>query len=236
MAEERRLAAIVVADVVGFSRLMAEDEDGTLSALRAHRNTTEPVILNHGGRIVKTTGDGLLMEYPSAVAALTASIEIQQLMADRNTAIPAARRMLFRIGINVGDVIVDESGDIFGDGVNVAARLEAIAAPGGIALSNAVREAGPVLVEDDYLDGPDNRLRLAELDGDVDRLPHRDGRGGGFALCVRSATATECQGSEGDESDRKCAARHPSRVGAKLPMSCGFRHARRDSNSQPSDP
>ena len=159
MADERRLAAIVVADVVGFSRLMAEDEDGTLSALRAHRNITDPVILNHGGRIVKTTGDGLLMEYPSAVAALTASIEIQQVMADRNAAIPQARRMLFRLGINVGDVIVDESGDIFGDGVNVAARLEAIAAPGGIALSNAVREAVAGKIEAEFSDAGERELK-----------------------------------------------------------------------------
>lgn len=137
---QRRLAAIVFADVVGFSRLMAEDEPGTLAALRAHRNVTDPVLLNHGGRIVKTTGDGMLIEFPSASAAVQAAIEVQEVMRERSAQLPEGRRMQFRIGINLAEV-VDAGGDIFGDGVNVAARVEAVADAGGIAMTNAVREA-----------------------------------------------------------------------------------------------
>jgi len=152
-ATERRLAAIVVADVVGFSKLMAEDEQGTLAALRAHRNVTDPVLLNHGGRIVKTTGDGMLLEFPSATAAVQAAIDVQELMQERNAALPDGRRMQFRMGINLAEVVVDHDGDVFGDGVNVAARVEAEADPGGIAITNAVREAvrgksGAVMVDD----------------------------------------------------------------------------------------
>ena len=138
---DQRLAAIVVADVVGYSRMMAEDEAGTLSALRAHRNVIDPVILNHGGRVVKTMGDGLLVEFPSATSAVEASVEVQDLMRDRNEQLPESRRMQFRVGINLGDVVSDETGDIFGDGVNVAARLESLADPGGVAVSDAVSRA-----------------------------------------------------------------------------------------------
>ena len=138
---ERRLGAILVADVVGFSRMMAEDEDGTLSALRAHRNVVDPVVLNHGGRIVKTTGDGLIIEFSSATSALDAAVESQRLMKERNETLPESRRMQFRMGINLGDVVTDESGDVFGDGVNVAARIEPLADPGGVAVSDAVARA-----------------------------------------------------------------------------------------------
>lgn len=102
---DRRLAAIVVADVAGYSRMMAEDEDGTLAALRAHRTAIDPVILNHGGRIVKGTGDGLIVEFPSATAALEAAVAVQALMNGRNQEIPESRRMSFRIGVNLGDVV-----------------------------------------------------------------------------------------------------------------------------------
>jgi adenylate cyclase len=135
---KRRLAAIVVIDVVGYSRLMAADEEGTLAALKAHRNETDPIVLNHGGRIVKGTGDGVLVEFPSAVEAVRAAVETQSLMADRNAAAPEGRRMEYRIGINLGDVIVDDDGDVYGDGVNVAARLEGLADPAGICVSSAV--------------------------------------------------------------------------------------------------
>ncbi len=134
----RRLAAIVVVDVAGYSRMMAEDEEGTLAALKAHRNETDPIVLNHGGRIVKGTGDGLLIEFPSAVEAVHAGVEAQRLMAERNAALPPDRRMEYRIGVNLGDVIVDDDGDIYGDGVNIAARLEAHADVGGICVSDAV--------------------------------------------------------------------------------------------------
>ncbi len=134
----RRLAAVVVVDVVGYSAMMAADEEGTLAALKAHRNETDPIVLNHGGRIVKGTGDGILVEFPSAVEAVRAAVETQRLMAERNAAAPDDRRMHYRIGINLGDVMVDEDGDIYGDGVNIAARLEAAADPGGICVSGAI--------------------------------------------------------------------------------------------------
>ena len=144
MAEEsrtaRRLAAIFAADVVGYSRLMGADEEGTLAALKSHRQELiDPLIAQHQGRIVKTTGDGLLIEFASIVDAVRCAVVMQQGIKDRNANIEEGRRLRFRIGINVGDVIVDD-GDIFGDGVNVAARLEALAAPGEICVSATVRE------------------------------------------------------------------------------------------------
>lgn len=137
---ERRLAAIMAADVVGYSRLMEADETGTLARLRTHRlELIDPTIAKSKGRIIKTTGDGMLVEFQSVTDAVQCAAEIQRRMARRNADVPAARSIQFRIGINLGDVIV-ESGDIFGDGVNVAARLEALAEPGGIYVSSAVRD------------------------------------------------------------------------------------------------
>jgi adenylate cyclase len=137
---ERRLAAILAVDVAGYSRLMGEDEEGTLAALRAvRRELADPKIAEHRGRIVKTTGDGLLAEFASVVDAVRCAVELQREMITRNAAEPAERRIEFRMGINVGDVII-EDGDIFGDGVNIAARLEALAEPGGICLSAAAHE------------------------------------------------------------------------------------------------
>jgi adenylate cyclase len=138
---ERRLATIVVIDVAGYSRMMADDEDGTLATLRAHTNVIGPIVLNHGGRLVKSTGDGFLLEFPTAISAVEASLEIQEFMTARNAELPTSRRMELRIGANLGDVIVDESGDVFGDGVNVAARIEGLAEPGGLAVSDAVASA-----------------------------------------------------------------------------------------------
>ena len=136
----RRLCVILVADIAGFSRLMGVDEDGTLAALTAHRRELiDPAVAGHAGRIVKTTGDGLLVEFASAVDAVGCAIDIQRGMAGRNGAVPQDRRLAFRIGLNLGDVIVQD-GDIFGDGVNVAARLEALAEPGGICLSASAHE------------------------------------------------------------------------------------------------
>ena len=134
----RRLAAIAVIDIAGYSRMMAADEEGTLAALRAHRSASDPIIYNRGGRIVKTTGDGVLIEVPSVVEAVRASVELQALMVERNEALPEARRMQYRIGINLGDVIVEDDGDLYGDGVNIAARIEALADPGGICVSGSV--------------------------------------------------------------------------------------------------
>jgi adenylate cyclase len=137
---ERRLAAILAADVAGYSRLMENDEEGTLAVLKAiRREMADPKIAEHRGRIVKTTGDGMLVEFASVVDAVRCAAEIQRAMVDRNAEISEDRRIQFRIGVNLGDVIVDDS-DIFGDGVNIAARLEALAAPGGICISGTVRE------------------------------------------------------------------------------------------------
>src|SRR3954452_8634635 len=135
---DRRLTAVLAADVVGYSRLVQRDEQGTLDRLKAHRRgLVEPLVAEHGGRIVKLMGDGILCEFPSAVHAVSCAVAIQSGMAEREAAVPQAERMRFRIGINVGDV-VHEGGDILGDGVNVAARLEALAEPGGVLLARNV--------------------------------------------------------------------------------------------------
>jgi TolB-like protein/class 3 adenylate cyclase/Tfp pilus assembly protein PilF len=137
---QRRLAAILAADVVGFSRLMGEDEEGTLAALTSHRkDLIEPTIAEFGGRVVKLMGDGILAEFASAVDAVTCAMAIQTAMASRNAAIAAENQILFRMGINVGDIIVDGD-DIYGDGVNVAARLEGLAETGGVCISRAARD------------------------------------------------------------------------------------------------
>jgi adenylate cyclase len=139
MAEDRvdrRLAAIFAGDIAGYSRLMGADEEGTLSRLNAHRREfLEPKIADHRGRIVKRTGDGVLIEFASAVDAARCAVEVQRGMAKRNASVPQDKRIEFRIGIHVGDVII-EDGDIFGDGVSIAARLEGIAQPGGICISD----------------------------------------------------------------------------------------------------
>jgi adenylate cyclase len=140
MAAPRRLAAIFAADVAGYSRLMGADEEGTLERLKAHRRQlVDPKIGEHRGRIVKTTGDGMLVEFPSVVDAVRCAVEVQRGMLDRERERDADQRIRFRVGINLGDVIVDGD-DIFGDGVNVAARLEGLAEPGGICISGAVRD------------------------------------------------------------------------------------------------
>jgi adenylate cyclase len=140
MTQTRRLAAILAADVAGYSRLIGADEEGTLNRLKSIRaDVIDPKITEHRGRIVKTTGDGLLVEFSSVVDALRCATEIQSGMADRNAEISAEKRIEIRMGINVGDVVV-EDGDIFGDGVNVAARLEGLADPGGICVSARVQE------------------------------------------------------------------------------------------------
>ena len=138
---ERRLAAVLAADVAGYSRLMGADEEGTLAALRAHqRELLDPKIAEFRGRIVKTTGDGLLIEFGSVVDATRCAMDVQRGMTERNVSVPPDKRLEFRIGINVGDVIVEDN-DIFGDGVNVAARLEGIAEPGGIVISASAHDA-----------------------------------------------------------------------------------------------
>src|SRR5690242_13343015 len=136
----RRLAAILAADVVGYSRLMGADEEGTHERFKAHLvELFDPKIHEHHGRIVKTTGDGLLAEFASVVDAVRCAGEIQRAMAERDLDLAEERRLRFRIGINLGDVIVD-GGDIYGDGVNIAVRLEGLAVPGGICVSGTVRD------------------------------------------------------------------------------------------------
>jgi adenylate cyclase len=145
MAEERverRLAAILAADVAGYSRLMGTDEEGTLAVLKGHRRELiDPLIDQHRGRIFKTTGDGMLIEFASVVDAVRCAVVVQQGMEDRNANQAESERVRFRIGINLGDIMVDE-GDMFGDGVNVAARIEALAAPGEVLRQRLGARAG----------------------------------------------------------------------------------------------
>jgi len=137
---ERRLAAILAADVAGYSRLIEADEEGTLSRVKALRiEVIDPKIAGHRGRIVKTSGDGLLVEFASVVDALRCAAEMQTALAEGNAPLPPERRIEFRVGIHQGDIVV-EDGDIFGDGVNIAARLEGLAEPGGICVSARVQE------------------------------------------------------------------------------------------------
>jgi adenylate cyclase len=156
---QRRLAAIVAADVVGYSRLMGVDEAGTLEAIRGHRaELIDPLIAQHGGRIVKTMGDGLLLEFPSVVNATQCALEIQEGMADRNADAPDEKRITLRIGVNLGDIII-EGDDILGDGVNVAARLQEIAEPGGIAISRRVHEDVQDRLAASFVDGGEQTLK-----------------------------------------------------------------------------
>ena len=134
----RRLTTILAADAAGYNRLVGADEEGTLERLRAIRkDLIDPLIAAHRGRIVKTTGDGLLVEFASVVDAVRSAVEMQRAMADSNACLASDMRIEFRVGINLGDVVVEDDGDLMGDGVNVAARLEGIAEPGGICLSSA---------------------------------------------------------------------------------------------------
>ena len=136
MAESRKLAAILAADVVGFSRLAGADEERTLARLRALRSDlVDPTIAVHRGRVVKRTGDGAIVEFRSVVDAVRCAIEVQNGMVERNAGVPQDRRIEFRIGIHIGDVVEESDGDLMGDGVNIAARLEGVATPGSVCLS-----------------------------------------------------------------------------------------------------
>jgi TolB-like protein/class 3 adenylate cyclase len=139
MSEARKLAAILAADVAGYSRLMGEDESGTAKLVRERREASSSFVRALGGRLVKTTGDGILLEFPSVIAAVECAILIQKMMAERNAVLPEAKRVLYRMGVNLGDVLI-EGDDILGDGVNVAARLEGVCEPGGVCISGAVYE------------------------------------------------------------------------------------------------
>jgi adenylate cyclase len=157
MSNERRLAAILAADVAGYSRLIGNDEEGTLAALKScRRQVIDPA--EYRGRIVKTTGDGALVEFASAVDAVRCAVEVQRAMADRNAPLPDTTRIEFRIGINVGDIVSDE-GDIFGDGVNIAARLEGFSEPGGICVSSRVQEDVEGKLEISFEDAGEQQLK-----------------------------------------------------------------------------
>ena len=159
MQPQRRLAAILVADVVGYSRLMGQDERGTLRRIKAiRREVVDPNIAAYHGRVVKTTGDGMLIEYPSAVEAVGSAVAVQRAMAERNADIPVDQRIEFRVGVHQGDIVVDDQ-DIFGDGVNVAARLETLSAPGGICISARVYEDMAGRLELPFEDGGEQQLK-----------------------------------------------------------------------------
>jgi adenylate cyclase len=136
---ERRLAAIFAADVAGYSRLMSQDEVGTMETLTSHREVLDTLIAQHRGRIANTAGDSVLAEFPSVVEAIQCALEAQAALASRNKSLPVQHRLQFRIGVHVGDVMLS-GGDLFGDGVNIAARLQALAEPGGVCVSAAAHE------------------------------------------------------------------------------------------------
>ena len=160
---ERRLGAILAADVAGYSRLMGVDEEGVLARLKAVRKSlVDPAITAHRGRIVKTTGDGILVEFASAVDAARCAIEVQRGIAEQNSTLPQVKRIEFRVGIHVGDIISDEN-DIFGDGVNIAARLEGIAEPGGVCISDDAQRQIRGKVDIAFEDmGPQNLKNITE--------------------------------------------------------------------------
>ena len=168
---ERRLTAILAADVAGYSRLMGEDEEGTLARLNAHRRELiDPMVAEHHGRIVKTTGDGLLIEFPSVVEAVSCALAVQRAMVERNAATPEEKRITFRIGVNLGDIIV-EDGDIYGDGVNIAARLEGIAEPGGICISDDAFRQVRGKMDAEFVDTGEQRLKNIARPIRVYRIP-----------------------------------------------------------------
>jgi adenylate cyclase len=158
MSEARRLAAIMATDVVGYSRLMGEDEAGTARAVREHREAARPIIADLGGRIVKTMGDGLLLEFPSVVAAVECAIAIQKLMVERNTDAPPEKQILYRIGVNLGDVLI-EGDDILGDGVNIAARLESLCEPGGVLISGSAYDHIRGKIDANFVDLGEKELK-----------------------------------------------------------------------------
>jgi adenylate cyclase len=158
MAETRKLAAIMAIDVVGYSRLMGEDEAGTARAVREHRDAARPLVATHGGRIVKTMGDGLLLEFPSVVDAVQCAVAIQQLMVERDAEMADGRKIVYRVGVHLGDVLI-EGEDILGEGVNIAARLEGICEPGGVLISGSVYEHVRGRVETSFVDLGDRDLK-----------------------------------------------------------------------------
>src|ERR1700755_2319949 len=193
---QRRLAAILAADVVGYSRLMGADEMGTQTALKAHRRELiDATIAEHRGRIVKTTGDGMLVEFASVVDAVSCAVNIQRNMVERNADVPEDKQIVFRIGINIGDIIIDDD-DIFGDGVNIAARLEALCEPGGICISRAANDQIRDKLSISFADlGEQTVKNIARAVGvfgltakDIEGLPSPTGGGAYDAVAVAAAS------------------------------------------------
>ena len=190
MAETRKIAAILVTDVVGYSRLAGADEDRTLSRLRGLRSDLiDPAIEAHRGRIVKRTGDGSLIEFRSVVDAVRCAIEVQNGMVERNAGLPPERRIEFRVGVHLGDVVEESDGDLMGDGVNIAARLEAICEPGGICLSNAAYEQVRDKLKYEFIDLGDKELKNIARPVRVHSL-NMDGGATGPNPSVREAPET----------------------------------------------
>ena len=212
MTAARRLAAILAADVVGYSRLMGEDEAGTALRVRTHREAARPIVAGFGGRIVKTTGDGLLLEFPSVVAAVECAIAIQKLMVERNAETPEAKRIVYRIGVNLGDVLI-EGDDILGDGVNIAARLEGLCEPGGVMISGAAYEHIRGRIDAEFVDLGEKALKNIAQSVRV------------YALDVGRRTARPGRQSRARPQRRKVQARRASRSSScRSPISAATRN------------
>ena len=206
---ERKLAAILSADFAGYSRLMGVDEAGTLATLSAHREVVDELIRQRNGRIASTAGDSVLAEFPSVMEAVQCGVEIQQAMAARNADLSEERKMLLRIGINVGDVMVKDE-DVFGDGVNVAARLQGLAEPGGICISRAVRDQlrdkSPFVFEDQGERAVKNitrpvRVFTVRFEGAPTTADLMGDTTPPGAEATPAATADGAMGSEADETE-----------------------------------
>jgi adenylate cyclase len=192
---ERRLAAILAADIAGYSRLMGVDEEGTLRQLKAHRKELiDPKITEHRGRIVKTTGDGMLVEFVSVVDAVRCAVDIQRNMVERNAEVPTETRIQFRIGINVGDIISDDN-DIYGDGVNVAARLEALADPGGIDVSRNVHDQVRDKLSFSFEDMGEQTVKNIARPIGVHRIDLTENTGPAVVISTAAVPKTEFAGS-----------------------------------------
>jgi adenylate cyclase len=187
---KRRLAAILAADIAGYSRLMHGDEAATVRDLKAHQSVILPLIGRHGGRIIDTAGDGILAEFPSVIGATECAVEIQTVMTERNEGVPESRRMLFRIGINLGDVIHDET-RIYGDGINIAARLEALAEPGGVLVSNTVYDQVRGKLPLTFEDLGERQVKNIEQPVRIYRLPIPGASSGAVATPVRRPAMTD---------------------------------------------
>ena len=229
---KRRLAAILAADMVGYSRLMEADEAGTLARLRTHRlELIDPAIAKNKGRIIKTTGDGMLVEFQSVTEAVLCAVEVQERMGRRNADVDPARWIQFRIGINLGDVIVDGA-DILGDGVNVAARLETMAEPGGICVSAAVRDQVGTRLELAFTDLGEQRVKNIATPVRAYRVLERapEASGDGAAALSRATPSARPAASA---SPPRCATRSAPGSSSPSPISASRRSRTSPGRSTP---